>query len=247
MPCARVYLLALSLNVGASGIGVSAEPITVARISEELRAANDARGRQGSEIQAWKLESDRLSAAADGLRAELARIQAELAAAESIRSGLKGEHERLGAGDAAKAQQILAEAAAATRARIQALATTLPPGALIVPADDGLDSVLRAIEQSQHQASQVAVEVSAGHLVGDPADKRTAVRLLRAASLMWWASLDGDAAGTATVDGNGLQLAPLSERGDIDTIRRAVAIAEGRAAAEPVALPRPATTGGAAP
>lgn len=219
----------------------AAEGESYARISEDLRAANDARSRRGAEVQAWREESERLAAVSDALQAELARAQTELAAVEGLRDGLRGEHQRLGAGDVAAAQVVLVEAAVTTRTRLQTLAAGLPPGTIAVPGDDSLEAVLKALETSLKMAGTVEVEVAAGHLPGDPPERRTAIRVLRAGPLAWWLALDGRTGGTAQVVATTLELTPV-DGAAVERIRRAVAMAEGRVAPEPVALPRPPAT-----
>jgi hypothetical protein len=219
----------------------AAEGESYARIAEDLRAANEARSRRGAEVQAWREESERLAAVSDGLQAELVRAQAEFTAAEGLRDGLRDEHQRLGAGEVAAAQVVLREAAVATRIRLQALAGSLPPGVIAVPGDDGLETVLKALESSFKMAGTVAVEVAAGQLVGDPPERRTAIRVLRAGPLAWWLALDGRSGGTAQMVANTLELTPVAGAA-VESIRRAVAMAEGRVAPEPVALPLPPVT-----
>lgn len=231
----------------------AAEGESYARIAEDLRAANEARSRRGAEVQSWRDESERLTAVSDGLQAELTRAQTELAAAEGLRDGLRGEHQRLGVGEVAAAQAILVEAAVTTRTRLQNLAAALPPGTIAVPGDDSLEAVLKALETSLKIAGTVGVEVAAGHLVGDPSDRRTAIRVLRAGPLAWWLALDGRTGGTAQMVATTLELTPV-DGAAVERIRRAVAMAVGRGTPEPVALPRPPATevpplpaGGAAP
>lgn len=246
MLCARTFLavfIALFAPVGTAAS--AADSVTLSKVQEDLRAANEARSRQGAEIQAWRLESDRLAATVDGLKAELARAQADLAQVESARDALKTEQDRLGAGDVAAAQQTLADATRATRTRMQEVALTLPPGSVVVPLDESIEAVLKAIELSERAATQVGVEIAAGHRAGTPPEERVAVRVLRAGTLAWWAALDGRDAGLAAMAAGTLELTLAESPADVDAIRHAVAMAEGRSAQEPISLPRPATAGGA--
>ena len=219
----------------------AADGESFARITEDLRAANEARSRRGAEVQSWRDESERLAAVSDGLQAELTRAQTELAAAEGLRDGLRDEHQRLGAGEVAAAQVVLVEAAVTTRSRLQTLAAGLPPGTIVVPGDDSIEAVIKALETTLKISGTVGVEVAAGHLVGDPSERRTAIRVLRAGPLAWWLALDGRTGGTAQVVATTLELTPV-DGAAVDRIRRAVAMAEGRVAPEPVALPRPPAT-----
>ena len=229
------------LCLGLPVVLTAADGESYTRIAEDLRAANDARSRRGAEVQAWREESERLAAVSDGLQAELTRAQSELAAAEGLRDSLRGEHQRLGAGELAAAQMVLVEAAVIARTRLQTLAAGLPPGTIVVPGDDSLEAVLKALESSFKLADTIGVEVAAGHLAGDPADRRTAIRVLRAGPLAWWLALDGRTGGTAQVVATTLELTQV-DGAAVERIRRAVAMAEGRVTAEPIALPRPPTT-----
>ena len=138
---------------------------------------------------------------------------------------------------------MIAEAAGILRTKLQAAVLTLPPGALVVPADDTIEAAVKAIELSERALGQISVEIAAGHRIGDPVGLRTAVRLLRAGSLAWWTVLDGQESGSAAMVEGRLELTPTADDFDRDQIRRAIAIAEGRASGEPVSLPR--TVGGA--
>lgn len=229
---------ALLLLLSSVTVCAAAEGELLTKIREDLRAANEARSRQGAEVAAWRAESDRLAVAIDGLQAELKRAQQELAIAESERDGLHLDHQRVGAGDVPAAQKVITAAAAAVRVKMQAAALTLPPGALVVPADDSLDAAIKAIELSERALAQITVEISAGHRSGDASGIKTAVRLLRAGSLAWWSVLDGPEAGTAAMVDGRLELTPTADDHDREQIRRAIAIAEGRSASEPVSLPR---------
>lgn len=240
MPMACPRLLSAVILFASVPALVAAEatgPALVAQVQEELRAANEARSRQGAEVQAWHLEQERLATAVDGLQAEIARVEQELAAAESERIALRAEQEKRGSGAVPAAQQALAAAARTTRARLQEAAGGVPPGVVTVPADDTLDGVLKALELSERAAGQVVVEIAAGHRVGGADDPRTAVRLLRAGALAWWMALDGRDGGTAAMVAGRLELTPVTEVAERDAIRRAIAMAEGRAAVELIALP----------
>lgn len=232
----QLPLFLFTLSLGAAG--AAAENDLVSAVREDLRAANEARSHQGTEVAAWRAESDRLVVAIDGLQTELKRAQQELAVAESQRDLMRIEHQRLGAGDVPAAQKVIAEAAAALRIKLQAAALTLPPGTLVVPADDTIEAAIKAIELSERALSQISVEIAAGHRIGDPVGSKTAVRLLRAGSLAWWTVLDGQESGSAAMVDGHLELTPTADGFDRDQIRRAIAIAEGRASGEPVSLPR---------
>lgn len=228
----------LLFTLSSVAVGAAAENDLVSAVREDLRAANEARSRQGTEVAAWRAESDRLAVAIDGLQTELKRAQQELAVAESQRDLLRIEHQRLGAGDVPAAQKVIAEAAGALRTKLQAAALTLPPGTLVVPADDTIEAAVKAIELSERALGVINVEIAAGHRIGDPVGSKTAVRLLRAGSLAWWTVLDGQESGSASMVDGRLELTPTADDVDRDQIRRAIAIAEGRASGEPVSLPR---------
>jgi hypothetical protein len=231
------FLLCAAAFLGSLG---AADALPALRVQEELRAADQARSRAGSELQAWRLESERLAASTAGLQAEVTRAESALAASQQALAAARQEQQALAAGDTPV--QRLQVAARETRAALIAQAAELPPGALVVPGDDAPGAVLAALEASQRASTTVVVELAAGHTRGAPAEARTAVRLLRVASLAWWMALDGPEAGTAVTHAGQLELIPAEGR-SAECIRRAFAIADGRAPAEPVDLLRP----GAAP
>ncbi len=255
MLMARSSLLSAAAVLVSGAALIAAEPTgpsLVAQVQEDLRAANDARSRQGAEVQAWHLEQERLATTVEGLQAEIARIEHELAAAETERTALRAEQERRGSGAVPAAQQALAAAARATCAALQEAAATVLPGLLSVPTDDTLDGALKAIELSERAADQVTVEIVAGHRDGSDGtassgstEARTAVRLLRVGGLGWWMALDGGDAGTATMVAGRLELTPVADAAERAAISRAIAMAEGRMVAELVALPLAPGVGGA--
>jgi hypothetical protein len=245
-------LACVSLSLCALGVVPAAEPVAFTRLQEDLRATDDARSRQGAEVAAWRAEDERLALTLEGLRAQLARVQAQVTAGEAKRDGLRQEHERLTNGEAVAALKVLVETARAGREKLRTAAAALPPGTLVVPTEDTPEALLKALELSTRAVDQAVVTIAAGHRAGDPPATRTAVRLLRVAGLAWWVSLDGREAGTATQREGNLELEPATPLAQAE-IRRAVSMAEGRTAAEPLALPRGAVrppaqaTPGAAP
>ncbi len=245
-------LACVSLSLCALGMVPAAEPVAFTRLQEDLRATDDARSRQGAEVAAWRAEDERLALTLEGLRAQLARVQAQVTAGEAKRDALRQEHERLTNGEAIAAQKVLVEAARTGREKLRAAAAALPPGTLVVPPEDTPEALLKALELSSQAVDQAVVAIAAGHRAGDPPATRTAVRLLRVAGLAWWVALDGRDAGTAAERDGNLELEPATPVAQA-AIRRAVSMTEGRAAAEPIVLPRgtfapPArTTPGATP
>lgn len=231
-----------------SGAPVSGAPATVegallvARVQEDLRAANDARSRHGAEIQAWHLEQERLATALNALQAEVARGEQALAAAAAERANVRAELAQRGSGTIPLAQHLLAEAARTTHAHLVHVASGAPSGLVQLPSDDSFDAVLLALEATEKSIGQVAVEISAGHLEGTPAEARTAVRLLRVGALAWWTSLDGAQGGTVGFVGGRMEFQIESAIAHQVAIRQAIAMAEGRMPAEPVALPVRATS-----
>jgi hypothetical protein len=237
----RSLILAL-LSFSVAVPGTAAESESLAGLREDLRAANDARSQQGIEVAAWRAEGERLGVTLDSVQAEVKRAQQELTAIESERDALRREQQQLLAGDDAAVRQALAVVTAATRGKLQAVAQTLPPGAIIVPADDSLEALLKASELTQRALAQITVDLLAGHRQGDPPEQKTAVRVLRAGNLAWWMALGDGECGTATMRGGRLELTPLSDQRAGEEIRRAMALAEGRTdgrdRSEPVVLPR---------
>ncbi len=242
-PRRRMYhIIILVLGWSGWALGFAAENELLNSVHEDLRAANEARSQQGIEVAAWRTEGEALSVTIESVQTEMKRAQQELATATNERDRLSLEHQRLGAGDVAAAHKILADAAVTLRGKLQAAALTLPPGGMVVPADDSCEAALKAIDLSQRALGQISVAIVAGHAQTDPATVRTAVRLLRAGSLAWWMAIEGPAAGTAAMVDGQLQLFPTADAEVAEQIRHAIAIAEGRAdghaSAEPVVLPR---------
>jgi hypothetical protein len=230
-------LASVSFFLCVLGVVSAAEPTAFSRLQDDLHATDDARSRQGAEVAAWRGEDERLALTLEGLRAQLARIQAQVTAGESKRDALRQEHERLTNGEAIAAQKVLAETAHAVREKLRSAAASLPPGTLVVPTEDTPEALLKALELSSRAVDQAVVGIAAGHRAGDPPATRTAVRLLRVAGLAWWVALDGHEAGTAFQHDGDLELEPATPA-EQAAIRRAASIAEGRTAAEPLVLPR---------
>lgn len=232
----RAVIVAVIIAATTSGAVSAADSVAAVQVREDLRAADQARARAGAELQAWRLEAERLAISTAGLRAEVQRAEGEAAAAEQALAAAKQDQQALANGDTPARR--LQSAAHDTRAALIAQAVHLPPGALVVPADDSPTAVLTALETSQHALANVTVELASGHRAGAPADERSAVRLLRVASLAWWLALDGREGGTAEQRDGRLELLPL-DGAAVERIRHACAIAEGHAPAEAVVLPRP--------
>lgn len=241
------HTIILFLAWSALTLGFAAENELLSSVREDLRAANEARSQQGAEVAAWRAEAEAMGVTIASVQTEAKRVQQELAAVTSERDRLRLEHQRLGAGDVAAAHKILADAAAALRSKLQAVAAVLPPGSVVVPADESCDALIKAIDLSQRALSQISVAIVAGHAQGDAATATTAVRLLRAGALAWWMALEGPAAGTAAMVDGRLELVPTTDAEVAEQIRRAIAIAEGRASGEPVVLPRGTSVTGARP
>lgn len=212
---------------------------------ENLRAANVARAELAAAENEWRIERERLQAVIAATRAEAARLERDSAAAEARRTSATDELATLKAVEELEAaRKRLGETGARIRSALAALARTMPPGTIAVPADDSsgeaaFDAAIRALDAAERAATSVAVEVVSGTRAG----QAEAVKLLRiAGAVAWWVSLDGTAAGTARQVDGALQLDSAQDEATRLAITRALAQAEGRAQPTIVLLPAPPTT-----
>lgn len=209
---------------------------------ENLRAANVARADLAAAENDWRTERERLQALIAATRAETARLERDAAAAETRRAAATAELATLTAAvDLEAARKRLGETAARIRTELAALARSMPPGTIAVPAEDldgeaAFDAAIRALDATERAATSVAVEVVSGKRAG----QAEAVKLLRiAGAAAWWVSLDGSAAGTAhQVDGV-LHLDAATTEPARLAITRALAQAEGRAQPNLLIVPAP--------
>ena len=250
--------MALASGLSAADIPTTAE--TANSALEHLRAANVARAELAREESVWRNERQRLQAAIAATRAEQARLSHDTAEIQSQTEHTRAKLDALNAASQLDALHLrLSEASAQLNTALTALARTVPPGTVGIPAADlageaAFDAVIRALDASERAASAVAVEVVSGTRDGQSDGKSDgksdghseAVKLLRVAgAVAWWVALDGSAAGNARMIDGKLQLEiAADERTRLD-IALALAQAEGRAQPTIVLLPAPTATGGA--
>ncbi|MFO8014397.1 MAG: DUF3450 family protein [Phycisphaerae bacterium] len=237
-----VCLLALPFVLGAAP--AADEPGTVPRqVQAELAAAHRARSRLAEETQAWAAEKERLDLLIAAVRRRAERLEAEAEDAAAARADLETKVESLSAKKARleAVQALLDTLAERLEKDLEALAAGTLPG--LVPPDAAagvtdparrFDAALARLEETESRLATATVEIVTGMLEG----REVTVKLLRAgAAAAWWASLDGEQAGTARLDGERLVLTPVTAPEAAEAIHKAVAVAEGRAAPDWVILP----------
>jgi hypothetical protein len=222
----------------AAALEPTADPASL--MLEDLRAANAARAALASESAAWRSERERLQAVIDAVANDGERLDREVKEAERQLAELTAQLKQQGPGaeDIEPIRVALADAAEKIRLHLAALARSLPPGAVSVPAatvgDGAFDDAVRALEISERAATTVAIEIVPGTLAGKPA----AVKALRVAgAACWWVAMDGQSAGTLAMKDGAAVLTPVADEAVRESILRAVAIVEGRRPAELLLLP----------
>jgi hypothetical protein len=250
----RSSCLLLVLAAGAAGMSgepragpdlpaLSTSPSVSGQVLAELRAANEARAERLREEEAWALEKEKLELLAAAIRSEVARLRA---AAEEARSeeadlrertaGLRAKEDRH-----ARIEEMLDTLSEVLEKALEELAGRSLPG--LVPPDraaaitepaERFAAAVRRLEAAERQVRTSGIELVEGLLEG----RATTVRLLRIGGVAaWWATLDEKQAGVAVRKNGELNLFPPGSSEDIEVIRRAFAIAEGRAAPDWVLLP----------
>jgi hypothetical protein len=209
---------------------------------EHLRAANVARAELARAEAAWRSERERLAAAIAATRAEVARLERDAADAEGQRDQARARLAAIGgASDLDTVRMRLDEAAKSLRTALTTVATTVPPGVVVLSSDDlagdaAFDAAVRSLDAAERAAGTLAVEVVSGTRAG----QMEAVKLLRVAgAAAWWVSLDGRAAGTARMSDGKLHLDAAAEERTRLAITAALAQAEGRAQPTIILLPAP--------
>jgi hypothetical protein len=241
-----LVLLALSMTMAVSA---EAQPVEAPRPDpaqaalESIRAANVARSAAAGEADAWRNERERIEALIEANATDAQRLRQELGEVEKERQDAAAESARLGSDVSLKhARQVLDDTAAEVHRRLVALAASLPPGAVVVPAatGDDLDESVHALSQSERSAATLSIEVVPGRIDGHD----LVVKLLRASgAAAWWLAMDGRQAGVAMVVDGHLVLTPVADELDADAIRRAITITEGRQAGAVIVLPLPRAPG----
>lgn len=243
---AGILVLGVScVMMPATAAEAPSTPDASAAALEQLRAANVARAELAREEAAWKAERERLHAAIAATRAEVARLERDAADAEAVRDDARNRLAAIGdTSDLATVRTRLGEAGVKLRNALAALAATVPPGVITLPADDLagedlFDASVRALDAAERAAGTLGVEVVSGTRDG----QGEAVKLLRVAgAVAWWVSLDGKAAGIARVVAGKLVLDAAADEGTRLDITAALAQAEGRAHPTVLLLPAPLTT-----
>lgn len=238
-------LAVLSVMAPAIAAEVPSTPDASAAALEQLRAANVARAELAKVEIEWRSERDRLQAAIAATRAEVARLERDAAEAEGQRDTARTKLAAIGdTSDLEVLRKRLGETGVTLRTALTALARTVPPGTIAVPAQDvvgeaAFDAAVRALDAAERAAGTLAVEV----VTGTRAGQAEAVKLLRVAgAVAWWVSLDGTAAGIARMADGALQLDAASDDAARLAITAALAQAEGRAQPTLLILPAPSTS-----
>lgn len=236
------FFAALAAVLGAAS-SQPAGPALPEQVIAELRRANAARTQRLNEQQEWAMEAERLELLLATVNDEAARFTAEADQAAKDQAefkkqlaALRARQERLEAIEEAidTVCERLEEALDALAAR--SLPGLVPPdrAAGITEPDRRLAAGARRLEMAERRACKAAVEIVQGNLDG----KTVTVKLLRLGGVSaWWLALDGDQAGTAAMAADVLTLRRADRPADVQAIRKALAIVEGRAAPDWVLLP----------
>jgi len=230
-------VLALPLAGGAGPQEAGGQAAAVPQqVQAELEAAHQARSDLAEETRAWTAEKQRLDLLLSAVRRRTERLEAEAKEAAAARDELKKKRDTLSA-DTQRLETVrtLLDALSERLEKdLQALAAGALPG--LVPPDAAagvtdparrLDAAVARLEETESRLATVTVEIVTGVLDG----REVTVKLLRAGdAAAWWIALDGDRAGTARADGDRLVLTPVDAPEAAEAIRKAVAVAEGRAA-----------------
>ncbi len=237
-----VCLLTLPFIVGAAPAADDAGTVP-RQVQAELAAAHEARSQLAEEERAWAAEKERLNLLLSTVRRRAEQLQAEANDAAAARNQRRKEVDALSAKrrrlDAVEA--LLDTLAERLEKDLAALAAGTLPGLVPPDAAAGItdparrfDAALARLQETESRLATATVEIVTGVLEG----REVTVKLLRAgAAAAWWTSLDGARAGTARLDGERLVLTPVTAPETADAVRKAVAVAEGRAAPGWVVLP----------
>lgn len=227
---------------GAGG-GPTTRPAVAEQVMAELRAANAARARLLTEHQDWAGEKEKLALLKSTVLREADRQKAAASAARRAEADLR---KRLAERQADQRRLRSVEAVVDALCErlekaLDELAKRSLPG--LVPPDRAagitqparrLAAGTERLEEARRRTKRAGVEVVGGHLEG----RRLAVKLLRAGGVAaWWLSLDGKLAGTAAVRDGRVVLRRVADERDVQAVRKAFAIAEGRAAPDWALLP----------
>ncbi len=238
-----VPLLLLGPLGGAERPAEKPKLSTPEQVAVELRAANAARTQLLKEQQAWGLEREKLQLLESTVRGEAERFEAIAAKAGHAEAELRKQAAQR---EAMRRRLKLVEAMVdALCERLEKALAKLAGGSLpgLVPPDRAagitdparrLAAGAQRIDDAERRAKSSSVEIVQGALEG----RSATVKLLRVGGVAgWWITLDGRRAGTASVTGGKLILLPAAAPGDIEAVKKAFAIVEGRGTPDWVLLP----------
>ena len=246
--CLRAIIALLSAaGVAAAGDPTAGgeKPAVAEQVMAELRAAGAARAQLLKERQQWAVEKEKLELLKSTVLREAERHKAAAAAARQAEAKLrkrlakrKGGRQRLESVEAAVDMLCeRLEKALADLAR-RSLPGLVPPDRAAGITEPGrrLAAGVERLEAARRRTKRAGVEVVGGSLGG----RRMAVRLLRVGGVAaWWMSLDGKQAGTAAVRDGRVILSAVTEPRDVQAVRKAFAVAEGRETPDWALLPVP--------
>ncbi len=246
--CLRAIIALLSAaGVAAAGDPTAGgeKPAVAEQVMAELRAAGAARAQLLKERQQWAVEKEKLELLKSTVLREAERHKAAAAAARQAEAKLrkrlakrKGGRQRLESVEAAVDMLCeRLEKALADLAR-RSLPGLVPPDRAAGITEPGrrLAAGVERLEEARRRTKRAGVEVVGGSLGG----RRMAVRLLRVGGVAaWWMSLDGKQAGTAAVRDGRVILSAVTEPRDVQAVRKAFAVAEGRETPDWALLPVP--------
>jgi len=237
------WLLVLGGLAGADRAAEKPAPSASEQVAAELRAANAARTRLLKEQQAWRLEKEKLRLLESAVRGEAERFETIAAKARQAEAELRKQAARRRAGR--ERLQLVEAMVDALCERLEKALGKLASGSLpgLVPPDRAagitdpaqrLAAGAQRIDDAERRAKSASVEIVQGTLAG----RSTTVKLLRAGGVAgWWITLDARRAGTAAVTDGKLKLLPAAGAGDVEAIKKAFAIVEGRGTPDWVLLP----------
>jgi len=239
----------LGLTVACAGAqdanGTDGGPALSDRVMSALRAAGEARAQLLKERQEWDLQKQQLELLKSTVLREAERHKRIAATARQAQAEL--EKQRATQTATRRRLESVEAMVDALCERLEKALAGVAKGSLpgIVPPDRAagitqpgrrLAAAVERLEEARRRTRRAGVEVVGGTLNG----RSVAVRLLRAGgAAAWWLSLDGKQAGTAELRGGDLILRPAPDPQDVQAIRKAFAIAEGRGTPDWALLPVP--------
>ena len=249
-PSRRPAVAAVSVLLSAFAVAADeganppdGKPPIAEKVMDELRAAGAARAELLTEQQEWAVDREKLELLKSTVVREAERHRAAAAGARQAEARLRKRLEQQKA-----AQRRLRSVETVVDALCERLEKALAdlagrslPG--MVPPDRAagitepsrrLAAGVERLDEVRRRTKRAAVEVIGGSLGG----RTVAVRLLRVGGVAaWWLGLDGKQAGTAAVRDGQVLLSATPEPRDVQAIRKAFVIAEGRGTPDWALLP----------